>query len=149
VIFWLAPIAVGTAIGRGKHRAGWAWGLLLGWLGVIILVILPPGKALTLERLDELKDKDIISKRQYEQKRAEVIRQYEEKRSEPLAARTHRECPHCKEPMRRDASVCPHCQRDSQPWTLNEGFWWKPADDGSWLYLDEQSGEWKSPVATP
>lgn len=23
-----------------------------------------------------------------------------------------RECPHCREPMRKDASVCPHCQRD-------------------------------------
>lgn len=25
---------------------------------------------------------------------------------------SRRECPHCREHMRRDASVCPHCQRD-------------------------------------
>src|SRR4051812_48513801 len=28
----------------------------------------------------------------------------------------YRECPHCKELMRRDASVCPHCQQPSTPW---------------------------------
>ena len=30
---------------------------------------------------------------------------------------THRECPHCKEPMRRDAAVCPHCRHESAAWT--------------------------------
>ena len=25
---------------------------------------------------------------------------------------SRRECPHCREPMRKDATVCPHCQRD-------------------------------------
>ena len=61
--------------------------------------------------------------------------------------RTHRECPHCKEQMRRDASVCPLCQRDSLAWTQNDGFWWRPAEDGSWLYLDEVSGEWRVPAS--
>src|SRR5207253_8690542 len=27
----------------------------------------------------------------------------------------YRECPFCREPMRRDASVCPHCHRDVEP----------------------------------
>jgi predicted amidophosphoribosyltransferase len=27
-----------------------------------------------------------------------------------------RECPACKEKMRRDASICPHCRTPSQPW---------------------------------
>lgn len=40
-IFWLAPIFVGQKIGAPKSRAGWAWGLLLGWLGVIIVACLP------------------------------------------------------------------------------------------------------------
>jgi hypothetical protein len=40
--FWVAPIFVGHKIGAPKNRAGWAWGLLLGWLGVIILACLCP-----------------------------------------------------------------------------------------------------------
>jgi hypothetical protein len=56
----------------------------------------------------------------------------------------HRECPHCKEPMRRDASVCPHCQRDSEAWTYNDGAWWLNRDD-TWLWLDESTGEWTTP----
>ena len=62
---------------------------------------------------------------------------------------TVRECPHCREQMRRDASVCPHCQRDSQAWTQNEGYWWRPAEDGSWLYLNEVTGEWHEPEPEP
>lgn len=27
---------------------------------------------------------------------------------------THRECPFCKEPMRHDATVCPHCRHESK-----------------------------------
>jgi hypothetical protein len=30
-----------------------------------------------------------------------------------------RECPWCLEPMRADATVCPHCQRESQPGTFS------------------------------
>jgi len=40
VLFWLAPIFIGYRIGVPKHRAGWAWGLLLGWVGVIIVTLL-------------------------------------------------------------------------------------------------------------
>jgi hypothetical protein len=68
---------------------------------------------------------------------------YEKTRSEILAARRYRECPHCKEEMRRDASVCPHCQRESDAWMQNEGYWWRTAEDGTWLYLDETSSEWR------
>jgi hypothetical protein len=39
-IFWIAPIFVGHKIGAPKNRAGWAWGLLLGWIGVIIVACL-------------------------------------------------------------------------------------------------------------
>jgi hypothetical protein len=52
-----------------------------------------------------------------------------------------RECPHCKEPMRRDASVCPHCRRESQPWRLHEGRWWVEKPEG-WYYLDDQRNAW-------
>ena len=39
-IFWIAPIFVGHKLGAPKNRAGWAWGLLLGWIGVIIVACL-------------------------------------------------------------------------------------------------------------
>jgi len=42
VVFWIAPIVVGHQIGKRKGRAGWAWGLLLGWIGVIIVAVLSP-----------------------------------------------------------------------------------------------------------
>jgi hypothetical protein len=41
-IFWIAPIFVGQQIGSRKGRAGWAWGLLLGWIGVIIVAAMSP-----------------------------------------------------------------------------------------------------------
>jgi hypothetical protein len=62
------------------------------------------------------------------------------------APKTHRECPHCKEPMRRDASVCPHCQRDSERWRLNDGVWWVKVG-GVWNWYDDSTGHWKR--ATP
>jgi Superinfection immunity protein len=52
-----------------------------------------------------------------------------------------RECPYCKEAMRRDASVCPHCHRESPAWTLREGHWWSNVD-GVWYRLDEASNSW-------
>ena len=39
-IFWVAPIFVGHKLGTPKNRAGWAWGLLLGWIGVLIVACL-------------------------------------------------------------------------------------------------------------
>jgi hypothetical protein len=48
---------------------------------------------------------------------------------------TH-ECPYCKSEIRPDATVCPHCRRESSPWTLHEGTWWRQDDDGTWVYLE-------------
>jgi hypothetical protein len=42
VLFWVLPIVVGHKIGSEKNRAGWAWGLLLGWIGVIVVACLGP-----------------------------------------------------------------------------------------------------------
>jgi|tagenome__1003787_1003787.scaffolds.fasta_scaffold20874338_3 hypothetical protein len=39
-VFLVAPIFVGHKLGSPKQRAGWAWGLLLGWLGVVIVACL-------------------------------------------------------------------------------------------------------------
>lgn len=55
-----------------------------------------------------------------------------------------RECPFCKTEIRPDASVCPHCQRESEPWTENDGYWWKKGASNEW----EQAGIAKtSPAA--
>jgi len=61
-----------------------------------------------------------------------------------VALRT-RECPHCRELMRRDASVCPHCQRDSTAWLLIDGAFWATRDsDGNMIWWDDRGGtEWR------
>jgi len=57
--------------------------------------------------------------------------------------RSFRECPHCKEDMRRDASVCPHCREPSSPWRFHEGrWWWRASAEEPWWWLDERSEEW-------
>jgi len=43
-ILWIIPILVGHSIGKAKGRAGLLYGLFLGWLGVIIVFMLPPLK---------------------------------------------------------------------------------------------------------
>jgi len=42
VIIWMSSIVAGQDVGASKGRVGWAWGLLLGWLGVLILSFLGP-----------------------------------------------------------------------------------------------------------
>jgi Na+/melibiose symporter-like transporter len=42
IIFFIIPIFVAVAQGRAKDRAGLAYGIFLGWIGVIILAFLPP-----------------------------------------------------------------------------------------------------------
>jgi TM2 domain-containing membrane protein YozV len=49
-IFWVAPIFAGHRIGVSKNRAGWAWGLLLGWIGVIVLACLSDKSQLTAKQ---------------------------------------------------------------------------------------------------
>lgn len=42
VIVWVVPIFVAVSQGRAKGRDGWVYGILLGWIGVLILAVLPP-----------------------------------------------------------------------------------------------------------
>jgi len=51
----------------------------------------------------------------------------------------YRECEFCKEQMRRGASVCPHCRRDTRPWELEDGVWWSTDDQGQAVWFDEAS----------
>jgi hypothetical protein len=56
-----------------------------------------------------------------------------------------KECEHCKSQIRPDASVCPHCQRDVQAWTLHEGTWWQKIDgEVQRLNLHADQPTWES-----
>ena len=57
------------------------------------------------------------------------------------AASTLRQCPFCKSDIRRDASVCPHCQRETEPWRLYQGRWRVKRADGDY-WLDEERNAW-------
>jgi hypothetical protein len=61
----------------------------------------------------------------------------------PPSAQMYRECPHCKEAMRRDAQACPHCRQPSTPWQFHEGRWWyRSSEQAPWHWLDERTGSW-------
>lgn len=55
-----------------------------------------------------------------------------------------RECPFCKMEIRPDASVCPHCQRESDSWKLNDEHWWAKGEAGGWI--DKGSNAAAAPV---
>lgn len=60
-----------------------------------------------------------------------------------------RECPFCKEAMRRDASVCPHCRHESAPWRFWEGRWWTPAETDPPQWYDEYASRWRPSSEIP
>jgi hypothetical protein len=105
IVLWVIPIFVAASMGKARNRSGVAYGILLGWLGVIIVALLPP-------------------------------------RTNDVGPDFYRECPFCKEEMRRDASVCPHCRYEVEPLVLRDGRWY--AADGSFV-LDEETGD-RTPV---
>jgi hypothetical protein len=43
IVLWVIPIFVAIPQGRAKDRAGLAYGLFLGWIGVVMLAFLPDG----------------------------------------------------------------------------------------------------------
>ena len=72
-----------------------------------------------------------------------AIKQQGRQGSKSTYSDSMRECPSCKEQMRRDASVCPHCRRESPAWTFHEGKWWTKGRDGQdWFWLDAKKGTW-------
>lgn len=42
LIIWILPIYVAAQIGAPKNRQGFWWGVSLGWIGVIVVALLPP-----------------------------------------------------------------------------------------------------------
>ena len=70
----------------------------------------------------------------------------------PEAAALYRECPHCKEAVRRDAEVCPHCRKESTPWRFHDDHWWyRETPEEPWEWLDEARSVWVAhePAAAP
>jgi hypothetical protein len=81
-VFWVAPIFVAKKIGDRKGRSSaWAWGVLLGWLGVLIVALL--------------------SDRQPYDTGSPAASQ--------VAQKTMKRCPECAEEVQPDARVCRYC----------------------------------------
>jgi hypothetical protein len=55
-----------------------------------------------------------------------------------------RACPHCMLQIHAQAVLCPFCKRESTPWMIREGVWWKAAEEGE-QYFDPVAKEWRSP----
>ena len=109
---WIAPILFAKNITLGKGRGG-TTGILLGvFLGWLGVLI---ASLLSSER-------SVTASLQ--------------------KTSGYRECPHCKEAMRRDASACPHCRNYSHPWVYHRHLWWYSAADGSWYWLNGPETEW-------
>jgi hypothetical protein len=52
-IIWILPCYVAHQIGAPKNRFGLGWGVCLGWLGVIIVALLPPRNQKESQRVTE------------------------------------------------------------------------------------------------
>lgn len=51
-----------------------------------------------------------------------------------------RACPTCKQLLKADASVCPHCGLESKPWIHHAGVWWVAGPEtGEWQWYDESA----------
>lgn len=124
ILFFVCWIAIGGGVGaligssKGRGPLGFVLGLLLGIIGWIIMAVLSP--------TPEHAAKGLVPGT------TTTVGAY---------AAMYRECPHCKEQMRRDARLCPHCRTESEPWMWHEGRWWVTRGDVSY-YLDPQSQQW-------
>jgi hypothetical protein len=119
IVMWVITSVVATKIWTNKGGSGvvgFLLGFLLGWIGVLIAAVAKPSKASA----------------QFTPGPQGIA---------PVQAR---ECPFCKVPMRRDASVCLNCKRESTPWRFHGGFWWAKDTEGRDVYLDERANEWKA-----
>ena len=88
------PIAINIWTKKGGSGGiGFLMGLVLGWIGVIVAAVANPSGAGEGSRKPDL-------------------------RGVPT-----RDCPHCKQRMRADASVCLSCQRESEPSEGDELSW--------------------------
>jgi hypothetical protein len=127
----------------GDYAVGFLAGLFLGILGLILVAILTPQAALT--GLAGGRSVGIEPAQRPPAVRTGLAPR--EPGSQAHGPNSARECPHCWEPMRRDGSVCPHCGRESTPWSWRSGRWWAFDPTGRELVLDEATWEWLEPEA--
>jgi hypothetical protein len=120
---------VGALIGsqRGRGGTGFLLGLVLGVIGWVIILLIAPAAGHQASQL-------VVATR-------------------PLigGGEMYRECTRCREPMRRDASLCPHCRSEAEPWTFHDGRWWVTRGSGSY-WLDPHTQHWvryEAPPAPP
>jgi hypothetical protein len=140
VVFGVAAGAVRSNQG-GSFAGGFAWGFLLGFIGLIVVALTKPTQA-TPATHPTLPLPQAPAVAPIAMKQAQMI---------ALSDESHRlrECPHCKEAMRRDASVCPHCRRDSDPWRCWEERWWTPAGCEPPQWYDEAAESWRGVSELP
>src|SRR5262245_326670 len=51
-----------------------------------------------------------------------------------LSRARKRDCPFCERRMIVDATVCAHCQRESDPWVKQDDIWFRRGQAGGWEY---------------
>jgi hypothetical protein len=131
-VIWVGVDASRRDWGNGAGTGTWVIGCILLWIVVFPVYLAKRGKA-------PLKDAYTHT----------VTTAALGPVTAPSPQPAYRECPHCKEPMRRDASVCPHCRNDSTPWEFHDAHWWyRESQQEQWRYLDEQTGNWTT-LKTP
>lgn len=55
-----------------------------------------------------------------------------------------RVCPHCRESIHKEATVCRHCGRESPRMEFREGRWWTADAAGNAVWLNPETGRWES-----
>jgi hypothetical protein len=116
---WVGFDASKREWGSGSGTPRWVLGCILLWLVVFPIYLVKRTRV-------PLKDESRIAS-------ATV----------PGDPRAYRECPHCKESMRRDAEICPHCRLQSPAWRFHDGHWWfRDLEHEPWQWLDEETGQW-------
>jgi hypothetical protein len=59
-LFWIAvgyvfPVWICVTRGAQRGRNGWIWGLLLGWIGVLMIFLLPPKQTMSEQIRSEIR----------------------------------------------------------------------------------------------
>jgi hypothetical protein len=153
VLFGLAAGAVRQHQG-GSFGGGFAWGALLGLIGlIVVLATAPKERRPTAQTTSNgplaAAPPPAPSIAPPPASSPVAASPVQHASPSPLSrGQMMRECPSCKEAMRRDASVCPHCRRDSEPWRFWEGRWWAYSASGDDVWYDEVFGVWRTPDAT-